>query len=596
METPELNAIDRHFAALLQRIAVRPSAELEAAAQLVSRLQADGHVCVRLRDVTAQTLTTAGIKQPLPSFTTWIEKLRSSGVVGEVGEFKPLILDGSDRLYLQRYWRYEDELARAIAARLNTVPAVDQAKLKEQLTKVFSKQSQLQKLALFVAAASNLCVISGAPGTGKTHTIVSICVLLSALSPAIEIALAAPTGKAAARLKESLAQAGKKLALPQEVAARMPTDASTIQRLLGVLGDSGKFRHHSTNPLSADVVIVDEASMIDLALLAKLLGAVRSNARVILVGDKDQLASVEAGSAFRDICTPGSDLHVSENQARAFAKYTGEKLSDTMPRQAPIHDAIVELRENFRFKAGKGIAELSSAINRGDAKGAMAALKKGGQVGWRRTPAARKFARELRETVLGRFENMRKARGPVEALAQLGEFAVLCALRRGPFGVETVNALIEKMLRETGMIDREARYFHGQPLMIVRNDYNVGLFNGDLGIVLDVEGEQQRVFFRGEAGESRSFSPARVPAHETAFALTVHKSQGSEFTECLVILPDRDSPVLTRELLYTAVTRVRERVEIWASDSVLSGTISRRVHRSSGLRDALWGAAAATNY
>jgi exodeoxyribonuclease V alpha subunit len=585
-ETPELNAIDQRLAALLQRVAPRPSAELEIATQLLSRRQADGHVCLSLSEVTPAMLASAGISANVPG-SIWARKLRESGVVGEAGEFKPLILDGSGRLYLQRYWKYEDDARRNLQERLAAAPSINETELRRQCLSLFSEVSQLQKLAAFVAVRANLCVISGAPGTGKTHTVVLICALLIALRPETKIALAAPTGKAAARLKESLANAQRKIALPPEIATRLPADASTIQRLLGARGDSGKFRHDADNPLNVNAVIVDEASMIDLALLAKLLAAVPPAARVILVGDKDQLASVEAGSAFRDICTPGSDIGISENQARAFASCAREKLAETTPALAPIHDVIVELRQNFRFADGEGIAELSSAINRGEPDAAIAALKKGGQVTLRPTPALKTFARALRERVLPRFEKILRASDPAEALVRLADFAVLCALRRGPFGAEATNESIEKMLREAGAIDRMATYFHGQPLMITRNDYNVELFNGDLGIVLKT-GDEPRAYFRGEGGELRSFSPVRLPAHETAFALTVHKSQGSEFRECLVILPDRDSPVLTRELLYTAVTRVRERVEIWGSENVLSQTITRQVQRSSGLRDALW--------
>jgi exodeoxyribonuclease V alpha subunit len=586
MEKPDLSAIDRHFAALLQRIAARPSTELEIAAQLISRVQADGHVCVPVMEITPDMLAGAGIEQPLPEQKRWIERLRESGVVGHEGEFKPLILDRANRLYLERYWRYEENVGRNLAARLTKRPTKEAA-LPQYLEQLFSQEAQLQKLAGFVAATSNICVISGAPGTGKTHTVVLICALLIALSEETKIALAAPTGKAAARLKEALATAKTRLALPEQLAQLLPSDASTIQRLLGVLGESGKFRHCAENPLRADVVIVDEASMIDLALLVKLLDAVRPDARVILVGDKDQLASVEAGSAFRDICTPGTDLSVSEEQARTFAKCTGERISDTIPRQAPIHDVIVELRKNFRFKPGEGIAGLSGAINRGDAVGAIAALNQSAQVSWRKTPAAKNLPRELRDHVLPHFEDLFKGSDPAECLVRLGQFAVLCALRQGPFGAETVNALIDRTLRDTGMADRTARYYHGQPVMILRNDYNADLFNGDLGVVFYQDGEQ-RVFFQAQSGELRSFSPARLPAHEMAFALTVHKSQGSEFKECLVILPDRDAPVLTRELLYTAVTRARERVEIWGSETILSQTIARQVRRSSGLADSLW--------
>jgi exodeoxyribonuclease V alpha subunit len=592
MATPELEIdfIDQHFAALMNRLAKVPSPELELAAKLVSNFRARGDVCVPLRDVTATEAGKMGSTE-VPALKNWVKKLRSSGVVGDPGEFAPLVLDQSDRLYLQRYWKYEDELGRNLQARLGDKSPrdFDAGDLVQGIAELFPGPSDLQKVAAFVAATSRLCVISGAPGTGKTRTIVLICALLIRLAAKRELtfALAAPTGKAAARLKETIAQTGMSLRLPGDL--KLPADASTIQRLLGARGDSPHFRHKAKNPLTADVVIVDEASMIDLALLAKLFDAIRPDARIILVGDKDQLASVEAGSAFRDICTPGFELGVSVSLAEAFAKSTGEKLNGTSTDQALIHSVVVELRRNYRFTPGAGIGELSSAVNRGDAEGAIAVLKSGGSIRWRPAPSLKNFERELRECVFPRFEKLLRLSDPAVALKQLAEFAVLCALRRGPFGAETVNALLEGMLRETGLIEVVGRYHAGEPIIIVRNDYNVGLFNGDLGIVLpDAITGELRVFFRGEEDEVLNFAPGRLPAHEPAFALTVHKSQGSEFHDALVILPERDAPVLTRELLYTGITRVRETVEVWASEEILRQTIERKIARSSGLRDRLW--------
>ncbi len=600
MATPELEIdfIDQHFAALMIRLAEVPSPELELAANLVSNFRARGDVCVPLRDVTSAEVGKVG-SQEVPALKHWVKKLRSSGVVGDPGEFAPLILDQCDRLYLQRYWKYEDELGRNLQARLRDKSPrdFDLNDLAQGLAELFPGPSDLQKVAAFVAATSRLCVISGAPGTGKTRTIVLICALLISLAGKRELtfALAAPTGKAAARLKETIAQTGVSLPLPGDL--KLPAEASTIQRLLGARGDSPHFRHNAKNPLTADVVIVDEASMIDLALLAKLFDAIRPDARIILVGDKDQLASVEAGSAFRDICTPGFELGVSASLAEAFAKITGEKLDGKSPDQAPIHSMVVELRQNYRFTPGAGIGELSNAVNRGDAEGAIAVLKNGGSIRWRPTPSLRNFERELRERIFPRFEKLLRVSDPAVALKQLAEFAVLCALRRGPFGAGTVNALLEGMLRETGPIEVAGRYHVGEPIIIVRNDYNVGLFNGDLGIVLPdpVTGEL-RVFFRGEEDDVLNFAPGRLPAHEPAFALTVHKSQGSEFHDALVILPERDAPVLTRELLYTGITRVRETVEVWASEEILRQTIGRKIQRSSGLRERVWKDQAQFNY
>lgn len=590
METTELTAIDRHLGALLNRIAPRPSQELELAAQLVSRFRGEGHICVPLRELTAEDGEKIGASR-LPEAKRWAVQLRASGAVGGPGEFAPLILDGADRLYLERYWRYEDEVARNVKQRLE-FPNEAQAELAQNLENLFTEKADMQKLAAFVAVTSRSCVISGAPGTGKTRTIISICALLSALAPKIEFALAAPTGKAAARLQESLQQARSSLKLPPEIWDKMPAEAFTIQRLLGARHDSPNFSHDAERPLSADVVIIDEASMIDLALLAKLLAAVRPDARVILVGDKDQLASVEAGSAFRDICTPGFDIGISERQAAAFAKCTGEKLAGTQPPLAPVQESIVELRRNYRFAENEAIARLSGAINHGDAKEARAVLKAGGQVRWEKTPPAKNLERRLRERVLPRLEDLLREKNPAAALSRLNDFAVLCALHRGPFGAENINALLEQKLRARANVEHARRHFHGQPVTVVRNDYNLELFNGDLGIVLEDENGEERVYFPGSDGAPRSFVPARLPSHEPAYALTVHKSQGSEFNEALVIFPERDSPVLTRELLYTAVTRVRTAVEVWANETILAQAIGRTVRRSSGLREALWGAVA----
>src|SRR6266513_314639 len=454
----EVHFIDRHFAALINRLAKLPSPELELAAKLVSNFRERGDVCVALRAITGSDASKIG-GPDIPPLHSWVRKLRASGVVGKPGEFAPLILDENERLYLQRYWKYEDELARNLRARLREHPIRDfnRTELASNLAKLFPAQSDLQKVAAFVAATSRLCVISGAPGTGKTRTIVLICALLIALAGKrdLNFVLAAPTGKAAARLKETIAQTRPLLRLPGAIDEKLPVDASTIQRLLGAKGDSPHFRHDAKNPLVADVVIVDEASMIDLALLAKLFDAVPPDTRIILVGDKDQLASVEAGSAFRDICTPGFELGVSVPLAETFAECTGEELGGTSASEAPIHSVVVELRRNYRFTPETGIAELSNAVNQGDAESAIAILKKGGRICWRPTPSARSFERELRERVFPRVEKFSTLTDPADVLNQLAEFTVLCALRRGPFGAETVNRLLGRMLRESRSLSCE---------------------------------------------------------------------------------------------------------------------------------------------
>lgn len=589
MEQTETNPLHRRFAALIQRIAPQPSPELALAVELLSQWQSDGHVCLPLNEITPADLRESGLEAALPARKDWASALRRSGMVGAAGEFKPLILDRAQRLYLQRHWQYENAVAQEIARRANFSDEGNLAAIKKIALPLFASASDLQKLAAIVAATSRLTIISGAPGTGKTQTIVMICALLLALDGETEIALAAPTGKAAARLKQAFALARTRLNWPAQILQALPTEAATVQRLLGARTGSAHFRHDAGKPLTADVIIVDEASMIDLALLAKLLAAARPEARVILVGDKDQLASVEAGSAFRDICTSGFANGLSERAAEKFERVFGQKLTAEKSR-APVHDVVVELRENFRFAEGSGLAELSEAVNAGDAGRARTLLEKGDALTWRPTPNMHNFERALEGRVREQFLALRNETDPTTALARLSEFTVLCALRRGPFGAESVNRMIERMLLEAGDIQPGEANFPGRALMITRNDYDAGLFNGDIGIVLR-GARGLRAFFPGDDGLPRSFAVARLPEHASAFALSVHKSQGSEFREALLILPDRDAPVLTRELLYTGATRVRERLEVWAPRQFLDSAIGRTVRRSSGLRDSLWGAA-----
>ena len=417
----------------------------------------------------------------------------------------------------------------------------------------------LQKFAAEKAVANRFTVITGGPGTGKTRTVTTILQLLFSQPGAedLRIALAAPTGKAAARLTESIRS------------VREDLKATTVHRLLGYLPDSPYFRHAAEHPLPADVVIVDEASMVDLALMAKLVLAVPPAAQLILLGDRDQLASVEAGNVLADIC------------AAAEAAVPNE----------PLHGSVVALTRNYRFAESGGIYRVSSAINAGDTDRTIGALRENedDEVHWQTLPPLTNLAGALRHRVVDGFRGYLEAGEPQEALARLQTFRILCAVRHGPFGVENLNALTEELLADAGLLTPQRSWYRGQPLTITRNDYNLGLFNGDSGVILpdrESDGELRAFFFSPE-GKLRRFLPARLPLHETAFAMTVHKSQGSEFERLLLILPEKDGPLLTRELLYTAITRARRHAEIWAPEGVLRGAIARQVRRNSGLRDAL---------
>lgn len=594
-----LSPLDEHFARLIVALHGHDDAELAEAARTVSAWRTAGHTCV-----------------PLAQLETSLEKLRSSPVVGAPGDFKPLIIDAAGRLYLQRYWQYEHDLARALQERLETPARFNAALLEEGLRNFFQDGDDDQRRAAETAVKQRFCLITGGPGTGKTHTIVIVLALLHAQTDAagapFRVALAAPTGKAASRMNDAIRMALQREPALASFREKLSTDATTIHRLLGTTPDSPFFRHDATRPLVADVVVIDEASMVDLALMSKLVAAVPESARLIFLGDKDQLASVEAGSVLGDLCNTAG----------------------TRPANAPIAAHIVELKRNYRFGNSSTLYQLSQLVKAGDADGALALLavpkppaslpqqtllsfemapsntdpetatslgrreQEGGsveQVCASPLPSAPALGTALRDPVVTGFRRMLEAEDPREVLAHLDDFRILCALRRGPFGVANLNQLAEAALADAGLIDPAKTYYRGRPIVVLENDYQLRLFNGDTGVLLpdDEAGGQLRAWFRGPDKTLRRLLPARLPAHETVFATTVHKSQGSEFGRVLFLLPSRDAPVLTRELLYTGLTRAREFVELWHHEPLLRLALARRVERSSGLSDLLWPAAGA---
>ncbi len=569
--------LDRHFAAFIEAQNGRARPTLALAAALVSRQRSEGHICLDLAAVAGTVFpdkpTEGVIPIRLPRLEDWLRDLRASAAVGAPGEFRPLVLDAHERLYLHRYWEYEQCLAKAILKRATEPPEeTDTALLNQKLQALFPAEPRdgvnWQGAAALAAVRRKFCVISGGPGTGKTHTLVLTLALLLELerSRKLRIAVAAPTGKAAARIQDTMRAVKETLPCGEAVKAQLPERATTIHRLLGYIPDSASFRHNSENPLAYDVVAVDEASMVDLALMAKLFQAIPPSARVILLGDKDQLASVEAGAVLGDICSV----------------------------QAPtLADCIVQLQRNYRFGERSAIYRLSSAINVGQADKVVQILRDCGvaaaaDVVATALPCRSELKEVLRERVMAGFSPFLKAPDPRQALAALAQFRILCALREGPFGVAGLNQMTEEILEEAGLIRPQRLWYARRPILITRNDYNLKLFNGDIGIILP-EGEsgEPRAFFPGPDSTLRQFLPLRLPEHETAYALTVHKSQGSEFDRVLLVLPDRENPVLTRELLYTGITRARKSVELWFEETVFRGALSRQVRRTSGLRDAL---------
>jgi exodeoxyribonuclease V alpha subunit len=608
-ENGVLAPLDIHFADFVERLEGRQAPELWLAAALVSSHCRQGHICLDLFSVEAKPLpepaADTGKDHPLicPGLNEWREKLMKFSVVGQPFEYKPLILDGRSRLYLHRYWQYQEKLASLVRMWVQEDEKnVDRVWLQNALARFFPGKERRervnwQKVAGFAAVMKKFCIISGGPGTGKTTTVAKILALLIELSGSKElcIALAAPTGKAAARLKEVIKFAKSGLNCADNIKARIPEETSTIHRMLGSIPDSPYFRHHSKNELRADVVVVDEASMVDLALMSKLIQALPQEARLILLGDKDQLASVEAGAVLGDLCDAGDALRFSKRFCREFENVTGSKIdiASNGMEESFLSDSIVQLRDSFRFGREGGISALSRAVNRGRADLSVELLQNDGckNVRWKTLPRPHAFFHAIREAILRGFGDYLRAIGsPEEIFNRFARFRVLCALRQGPYGVIAINTLIEQILTEEKLIEPGKKWYPGRPVLIARNDYHLHLFNGDVGIALpDSESNRElRVFFPADDGTLRKVHPLRLPEHETVYAMTVHKSQGSEFAELLLILPDRASAVLTRELIYTGITRAREYVEIWGTEDVFRVAVSRRINRASGLQDALW--------
>ena len=613
--------LDRHFGAFISRLAAQSTPELFLAAALLSSRTNNGHVCLDLRSMAGKPLAAANEATPLtssfvcPSLDNWLSKIRQSCVAGQPGEITPLVLDQHGRLYLRRYWEYESSIARFILKRSRpSEKEINYQGLSEGLAANFptapSRQTDWQKIAAFAAITRSFSIISGGPGTGKTYTAAKILALLDnqkVNSKGLRFLLGAPTGKAAARLQDSLAGISP-------VHSKFLPRAATLHRILGSRPNSPYFLHNSENPLHADVILVDESSMVDLPLMAKLMQAVPPGAKLILLGDHHQLASVQPGSVLGDICHADYLDCFTEKFLNQLADKTGEQLQVSQHcnpaiRHQFLQDSIVELKQGFRFSSDSGMEILSRAVKNSDTETVHKTLfeKGNSEVAWFEVPSPDELPGMLKNWQgFTEIATMQHAKGPVECLAALNRNRILCALRSGPYGAHNINKIMAGLLEKSSDRQRQAFQLHnnlsygntnrtqtlhaGLPVMITQNDYNLQLFNGDVGIVLpDPEsGNRLRVYFTGESGDMRKIVPAMLPAHETVYAMTVHKSQGSEFDNVLLILPDRDAPVLTRELLYTAVSRAKERVEVWGRREVFQNSVGRQIIRQSGLNEMLW--------
>jgi exodeoxyribonuclease V alpha subunit len=577
-----------------------PEAFLQAYAWLISKRLEEGHVCIGIQEPEAMKG-----EIPYPVCTPG-ELLSLSRLVGRPGDCKPFIIDG-DRLYLHRNHRYETR----IVDRIREMTANGAAKAAERRALLEAQAELIQSLAAdyalkglkeeecvdwqLVAALNALTddfsIITGGPGTGKTTTLAKLLRILYACQPGAQVALAAPTGKAAMRMLESLKSSASQY--PDEVRQRIEAlKPSTLHRLLGWQKGSVNFKYNARRPLEFDFVVIDEASMVDLPMFAKLLDACGERTRLVLLGDKDQLASVEAGSLLGDLCL-ASDEGLLNGFEPAVADWFNGFIADPARRitaahhrakTGPLSGRIVELRLSHRFLAQGDIGRISRAIIAGDVAAVNAMVDAADSLEVKFDAGGDDA--QLEDFILGYTDYIREG-DPGRAMEKLNQLRVLVAVREGPRGLYAVNRRIEQLLQARGLLMTGTEFYHNRPVIVTRNNYELDLFNGDVGITRKV-GDRFRVWFEGQDGQMRDVPAASLSHCETVFAMTIHKSQGSEFDRVLVLLPEgTDTMILTRELLYTGVTRAKKQVLLQASTDTLLHTTEQRVRRVSGVQHRL---------
>ncbi|NWN92111.1 exodeoxyribonuclease V subunit alpha [Marinobacter adhaerens] len=690
-----IRPLDLGFARLIRALSEEQGETLSPLVLLLAALTSHqvgrGHVCIDLETLLADADTTLSLPPEEPATNDALSAdpshlkpadlltritladcqsaLSDAFAVSDGSRVAPLILT-EGRLYLRRLWRYEQRIAEGIARRLAlpspvTEPDSPAAQtLSLALNTLFGPGETVdyQKLACALAARSRFSVITGGPGTGKTTTVVNLLAALQAVAGedperagrVYRIRLAAPTGKAAARLNESIGGAVSRLPLahlpggikPDDI----PTKVTTLHRLLGSRPDSRKFRHNRDNPLMVDILVIDEASMVDVDLMASVFDALPAHAQLILLGDKDQLASVDAGAVLGELCQRANEGHYTPDTTAWLATITGTQVPDTLidSNGQAMDQAVAMLRKSYRFQQDSGIRVLAEAVNASNLDERMRRHMREAAFddviwlnGHIRKPELDSTLQQIcQHAVTGTpnaFRNQGQGRvvkgeqlpppvgyrhyldmlrdhrlnsdSPREAwdtlalrvLEAFNDFQILCALRRGPWGVEGLNDQIAEHLYSQKLIPRSQGWYAGRPVLVTGNDYNLGLMNGDIGITFSVPWDKTasgdvretlRVAFPSSDGTEsiRWISPSRLQQLETVYAMTVHKSQGSEFNHTCLVLPDRLSPVLTKELVYTGITRARNWFSLMTGDaSVLSESVEQRVVRASGLASILGG-------
>lgn len=541
----------------------------------------EGHSCLFLPDWAGRGVAGSAVGSTLPSLDDWLQQLAALPL--EPGRNTPLVLDG-ERLYLRRYWQFEQNLAAALRPRLQTSPVAHLERARAVLDTLFPPRTvgeppDWQKVAAANALLQAFTVVAGGPGTGKTYTVTRLLACLIACLPIehdapLVIRMAAPTGKAAQRLAESIAAARTELAglVPAAVLSAIPDSGTTLHRLLGVVRNRPGFRHNASNPLQLDVLVVDEASMVDLPLMTRLFQALPARCRVILLGDPDQLPSVAAGSVLADLAA----LAPCDYSAQRLAALAGLGVTlDAAEPGAVEANYLTTLRQSRRFDASGGIGELARQVLAGDGAGSLQTLTTAGDV--LALQDRRRSAAAVTRWLDTHYRPIAEARCLDDAFQALQRFRILCPARGGPWGVDAINRVALARMNPAGLA-----HYCGKPIMITRNHHDLGLYNGDVGLLWPDDDGQLLAWFP-VAGGFRPMAPGRLPEHELVYAMTIHKTQGSEFDRVALVLPEQPSAGLTRELLYTAITRARNALEVVASESVWSAAVAQRVQRDSGL-------------
>ena len=641
--------IDLQFAGFILREAKTDDYYLYLAAAVASHALRSGSMCAELNYISKNKFPVykSGIEidKPqthlpqviLPNLEKWTGLLSKYPEIISEKNYTPLILDNSNRLYMHRYWNYENCFAENIQKRCFSDDKYTKLLASNQICniskyfKVNTKEIDWQQVAIYTALANNFSVITGGPGTGKTTAVSALLAILLDLEPDSKIRICAPTGKAAGRLIESISEEliHLKPIDPATIGKLKKLEAHTIHRLLGTLPLSPHFKHNSINPILADIVIIDEASMIPQTLFAKLFDAIPKSAKIVLLGDKDQLASVEAGAVFANICEVGKPNKFTPKFIKQlkgtfiFGRF--EQIDD----YEGLSNCIVELKTSHRFSDTRGIGRLKTAINNDEVNILETALSKSDELALKHLPKRDKLAAHLIQYLSSvkidlfsdaiissyNFTDYKKSMDIETAYRIFSDFKILCSHNVGPFGVDNINRIVHDFLFD----DPFYKLPIGTPIMILENNHQLNLFNGDVGIIWNDDNGNKKAFFPEISQEIhghgvskvnnqssrlkncdktkdalkkntlryKPYSIALLPAYKEVFAMTIHKSQGSGFQNILVILPDMFSPILTKELIYTAITRAKQYCEIWSPYDIFTKSVKHKTQRDSGLKEKL---------